>query len=164
MAEKNLTVFQRLTQLFGAEGTPPTAKSYAFDKKQLLRTTDKEKYENEKLQGQQAAYLKNQWTKVESSLYSQAVYYEPTRLASYYDYESMEFTPEISAALDIMAEESCTIGERGFMLSIYSESKRIKSILGDLFNNVLDIETNLPMWTRNTCKYGDNFVYLKIRP
>ena len=46
-----------------------------------------------------------------------------------------------------MAEESCTIGERGFMLSIYSESKRIKSILGDLFNNVLDIETNLPMWT-----------------
>ena len=164
MAEKNLTVFQRLTQLFGAEGTPPTTTSYAFDKKQLLRTTDKEKYENEKLQGQQAAYLKNQWTKVESSLYSQAVYYEPTRLASYYDYESMEFTPEISAALDIMAEESCTIGERGFMLSIYSESKRIKSILGDLFNNVLDIETNLPMWTRNTCKYGDNFVYLKLDP
>jgi len=165
MAEKNLTVFQRLTQLFGAEGTPPeTIKQYAFDKKQLLRTTDKEKYKQEKLQGQQAAYLQNQWSKVESNLYSQAVYYEPTRLASYYDYESMEFTPEISAALDIMAEESCTIGERGFMLSIYSESKRIKSILGDLFNNVLDIETNLPMWTRNTCKYGDNFVYLKLDP
>ena len=44
------------------------------------------------------------------------------------------------------------------MLSIYSESTRIKSILGDLFNNVLDINTNLPMWIRNTCKYGDNFV------
>tara|TARA_R110000824_G_scaffold8027_3_gene36592 strand:- start:592 stop:2397 length:1806 start_codon:yes stop_codon:yes gene_type:complete len=166
MAEQNLTVFQRLTQLFGAEGTTaaPKTKSYAFDKKQLLRTTNKEKYEKEKLQGQQAAYLEGQWSKVESNLYSQAVYYEPTRLASYYDYESMEFTPEISAALDIMAEESCTIGERGFMLSIYSESKRIKSILGDLFNNVLDIETNLPMWTRNTCKYGDNFVYLKLDP
>ena len=101
---------------------------------------------------------------IESQLYSQAVYYEPTRLASYYDYESMEFTPELSAALDIVAEESCTISERGYMLNIYSESKRIKSILGDLFNNVLDIETNLPMWTRNTCKYGDNFVYLKIDP
>jgi len=48
------------------------------------------------------------------------------------------------------------------MLQIYSESKRIKSILVDLFNNVLDINTNLPMWTRNTCKYGDNFVYLKL--
>ena len=164
MAQENLTIFQRLGQLFGAEGTPPETKSYAFDKKQLLKTTNKEKYETEKLERQQAAYLQNQWTKVESQLYSQAVYYEPTRLASYYDYESMEFTPEISAALDIMAEESCTIGERGFMLSIYSESKRIKSILGDLFNNVLDIETNLPMWTRNTCKYGDNFVYLKIDP
>ena len=167
MAQNNLTVFQRLTQLFGAAG-PTTqvkdTKSYAFDKKQLLRTKDKNKYEQEKLQGQQASYLQNQWSKVESNLYSQAVYYEPTRMASYYDYESMEFTPEISAALDIMAEECCTIGERGFMLNIYSESKRIKSILGDLFNNVLDIETNLPMWTRNTCKYGDNFVYLKLDP
>ena len=37
MAEKNLTVYQRLTQLFGAEGTPPERKSYAFDKKQLLQ-------------------------------------------------------------------------------------------------------------------------------
>ena len=132
MAQNNLTVFQRLTQLFGAAG-PTTqvkdTKSYAFDKKQLLRTKDKNKYEQEKLQGQQASYLQNQWSKVESNLYSQAVYYEPTRMASYYDYESMEFTPEISAALDIMAEECCTIGERGFMLNIYSESKRIKSIL-----------------------------------
>ena len=165
MAQNNLTVFQRLTQLFGAAGAPaPDSKSYAFDKKQLLRTKDKKEYESEKLQGQQATYLKDQWSKVESNLYSQAVYYEPTRMASYYDYESMEFTPEISAALDIMAEECCTIGERGFMLNIYSESKRIKSILGDLFNNILDIETNLPMWTRNTCKYGDNFVYLKLDP
>jgi hypothetical protein len=45
---------------------------------------------------------------------------------------------------------------------VYSESKRIKSILVDLFVNVLDINTNLPMWIRNMCKYGDNFVYLKL--
>ena len=73
-------------------------------------------------------------------------------------------TPEISAALDIYAEESTTVNEDGYMLQIYSESKRIKSILADLFNNALDINTNLPMWTRNTCKYGDNFVYLKLDP
>jgi intein/homing endonuclease len=71
-------------------------------------------------------------------------------------------TPEISAALDIYGEESTTVDQNGYMLQIYSESKRIKSILADLFNNVLDINTNLPMWTRNTCKYGDNFVYLKL--
>ena len=73
-------------------------------------------------------------------------------------------TPEISAALDIYSEESTTTNEDGFILQIYSESKRIKSVLADLFNNNLDINTNLPMWTRNTCKYGDNFVYLKLDP
>ena len=102
--------------------------------------------------------------KIDNELYTKSVYYEPTRLASYYDYESMEFTPEISAALDIYSEEATTPSEKGYMLSIYSESTRIKSILGDLFNNVLDVNTNLPMWIRNTCKYGDNFVYLKIDP
>jgi len=71
-------------------------------------------------------------------------------------------TPEISAALDIYGEESTTVDQNGYMLQVYSESKRIKSILTDLFNNALDINTNLPMWTRNTCKYGDNFVYLKL--
>jgi len=137
---------------------------YKFDKKELLKTTDKQEYDREKLQAQQSLYLGQQWTKVESNLYTQAVYYQPTRLAAYYDYESMEYTPEISAALDIYAEESTTANEDGFILQIYSESKRIKSILADLFNNRLDINTNLPMWTRNTCKYGDNFVYLKLDP
>jgi len=73
-------------------------------------------------------------------------------------------TPEIGAALDIYAEESTTANEDGHMLQIYSESKRIKSVLTDLFNNVLDINTSLPMWTRNTAKFGDNFVYLKLDP
>ena len=165
MAEQNrMTIFQRLNNLFGAEGPQSPKRSYNFDKKDILKTTSKVDYERTKLELQQGQYLANQWQKIESQLYSQAVYYEPTRLASYYDYESMEFTPEISAALDIISEEACTISERGYMLNIYSESKRIKSILGDLFNNVLDLESNLPMWVRNTCKYGDNFVYLKISP
>jgi hypothetical protein len=76
----------------------------------------------------------------------------------------MEYTPEISAALDTYAEESTTVDEDGYMLQIYCDSPRIKSVLGDLFNNALDINTNLPMWTRNTAKYGDNFVFLKLDP
>jgi hypothetical protein len=165
MSEKNLTVWQRLSQAFGPNSLLnqdyPTLK---FDKKELLRTQDKEQYEREKLQAQQTFYLSNQWAKVENNMYSQAVYYEPTRLASVYDYESMEYTPEISAALDIYAEESTTTNEDGFILQIYSESKRIKGVLADLFNNTMDVNTNLAMWTRNTCKYGDNFVYLKLDP
>ena len=38
-------------------------------------------------------------------------------------------TPEISAALDIYSEESTTTNEDGFILQIYSESKRIKSLI-----------------------------------
>lgn len=166
MADNNkYTVWQRLNRVFGPDSTMDQQyPTYKFDKKEILKTNSKQEYEREKLQAQQTLYLGQQWQKVENNLYSQAVYYEPTRLASFYDYESMEYTPEISAALDIYSEESTTPDEDGYILQIYSESNRIKSILADLFNNKLDINTNLPMWIRNTCKYGDNFVYLKLDP
>jgi hypothetical protein len=165
MSENNLTVWQRLSKTFGPNSLlKQDYPTFKFDKKELLRTTNRDDFEREKLQAQQTYYLTNQWAKVENNLYSQAIYYEPSRLSAQYDYESMEYTPEISAALDIYSEESTTTNEDGFILQIFSESKRIKSVLADLFNNALDINTNLPMWTRNTCKYGDNFVYLKLDP
>jgi hypothetical protein len=165
MSENNLTVWQRLSKTFGPNSLlKQDYPTFKFDKQELLRTQNRDDFEREKLQAQQTFYLTNQWAKVENNLYSQAIYYEPSRLSSQYDYESMEYTPEISAALDIYAEEATTTNEDGFILQIYSESKRIKSVLADLFNNSLDINTNLPMWTRNTCKYGDNFVYLKLDP
>lgn len=162
---KNLTVWQRLSQAFGPNSLlGQDYPVYKYDKKELLRTTSKQEYEKAKLQAQQSLYLTSQWAKVENNLYTQGVYFEPTRLASYYDYESMEYTPEISAALDIYAEESTTPNQNGQILQVYSESSRIKSVLEDLFYNNLDVNTNLAMWTRNTCKFGDNFVYLKLDP
>ena len=162
---QNLTIWQRLSKTFGPNSLlGQDLPTYSLDKKELLKTTNKQEYEREKLQAQQSFYLSGQWAKIENNLYTQAIYYEPTRLAAFYDYESMEFTPEISTALDIYAEESTTPNQDGYILQIYSESKRVKGILTDLFNNVLDINTNLQMWTRNTCKYGDNFVYLKLDP
>ena len=134
MAEK-LTIYQRLGSLFGSN-IADKSPTYNFTSQELLRTNNKQEFDTTKLEFQQSEYLTNQWKKIESQLYSQAVYYEPTRLASYYDYESMEFTPEISAALDIYSEEGTTLSEKGHMLTIYSESKRIKSILADLFNNI----------------------------
>ena len=85
-------------------------------------------------------------------------------MASYADFEAMEFTPEISAALDIFMEEGTTTSEKGKVLEIFSESQRVKQALQELFYDVLDVETNLAPWTRNTCKYGDNFVQLRIDP
>jgi len=168
MAENNLTVFQKLTRVFGFPGnkTKPenNTPSFNFSKDELLKTDSREEYEKALLLAQQSQYIADKWTKLDQSLYNQSVYYEPNRLAAYYDYESMEFTPEVSAALDIYAEESTTLSEKGEILTIYSESDRVKTILEDLFKEKLDINTNLQMWARGLCKYGDDFVYLKVDP
>ena len=166
MANQNPTVFQKLTRMFGFPGQVKTdsAPSFNFNKDELLKTDSREDYEKAMLQAQQSQYIADKWTKLDQSLYNQSVYYEPNRMAAYYDYESMEFTPEVSAALDIYAEESTTMSEKGEILTIYSESDRIKSILQDLFHTKMDINTNLQMWARGMSKYGDDFVYLKIDP
>ena len=164
MADQNLTIFQRLTKIFGYQGQTPQPPSFNFSKEELLTTSDPMEYERERLKLQQSQYLFDKWAKVDNSMYNQSVYYEPNRIAAYYDFESMEFTPEVSAALDIYAEESTTMSEKGFILNVYSESKRVKNILIDLFENKLDINTNLQMWARGMCKYGDDFVYLKVDP
>jgi hypothetical protein len=90
--QNNMTVWQRLSQTFGPNSQlNQDYPTFKFDKKELLRTKSKEEYEKEKLQAQQTFYLTNQWAKVENNLYSQAIYYEPSRLSAQYDYESMEY-------------------------------------------------------------------------
>ncbi len=161
MARK--TVFQQLSDLFGPERAQRENKSrYSLNDKELLKTQSQEEYNYELLQKQQDSYLANQWKKVDNEIYQHSIYYETTRLASYADFEGMEFFPEIAAALDIFMEESSTPNGEGRILNIFSESNRVRRILQDLFFNRLDIHTNLPMWIRNTCKYGDNFLYLTI--
>jgi hypothetical protein len=162
----NLTIYQKLTTVFGRGGTersnPLQNPKYDLNKEDLIVTNSREDFERQRLQLQQQKYLDSQWTKIDNEMYQKATYYETTRLASYMDYEAMEFTPEIAVALDTMSEESCTLNEQGQIMTIYSDSSRIKKVLEDLFYNVLDIHSNLLMWTRNTCKYGDNFVHLKL--
>ena len=161
MARK--TIFQQLNNLFGPEMKRPQNKStYSLNDKELLKTKSKEEYDYEKLKQQQDKYLSGMWQKVDNEIYQHSIYYETTRLASYADFEGMEFFPEIAAALDIMMEESTTLNPDNKVINIFSESKRVRRILEDLFFNRLDIHTTLPMWTRNTCKYGDNFLFLSI--
>jgi len=159
----NLTNFQKLFYLFGQGGPKQSNyKKYELSDNDLIVTKSREEYEKEKLGLQQQHYQESQWTRVDNELYQKAVFYETTRLASYMDFEAMEFTPEMAATLDIISEEASTLSEQGKIVNIYSDSSRVKSVLEDLMFNILDTHTNLPMWTRNTCKYGDNFVYLKI--
>jgi len=165
----NLTIFQKLGQVLNPNNvrqtqsqSKPTPQRYNIGNGELLKTDSKAEFERAKLQGQQNKYLGQVWKKVESGLFQQSINYETTRIGSYSDFEAMEFYPTIAAALDIMAEEATTLNDNGKMLNIYSDSKRVKTILEDLFFNRLDLHTSLPMFTRNTCKYGDNFVYLNI--
>ena len=165
MAKKNLTIFQKLNNVFGPTGvqSPRTQTNrYSIGNDAILKTTDKSEFETAKLQAQQNKYVGGMWRKVDNEMFQKTIHYETTRIGSYSDFESMEFYPEISATLDIMMEESTTVNDKGRVLNIYSNSKRVKTILEDLFFNRLDIHTTLPMWTRNTCKYGDNFVFLNI--
>jgi len=168
MAEnKNLTIFQRLGQILGPDSaklnqSQPQPQRYNMGNDVLLKTDNKVDFERAKLQAQQNKYLSQMWKKVESGLFQQSINYETTRIGSYSDFEAMEFYPIIAAALDIMAEESTTLNDKGKVLNVYSDSSRVKGILEDLFFNRLDIHTSLPMWTRNTVKYGDNFVFLNI--
>jgi len=168
MADKKLTVFQKLGRILGPDGVkqkqrqPEPTQRFNINNGELLKTDSKAEYERAKLQAQQNKYLGQTWKKVENGLFQQSINYETTRIGSYSDFEAMEFYPTISAALDVMMEESTTVNDKGRILNIYSDSKRVKGILEDLFFNRLDLHTSLPMFTRNTCKYGDNFVYLNI--
>ena len=161
------TIFQRLGRIIGPDGVKPKqvtpqTQRYNIGNGELLKTGSKAEYDQAKLQAQQNKYLGQMWKRVENGLFQQSINYETTRIGSYSDFEAMEFYPTIAAALDVMMEESTTLNSKGRMLNIYSDSKRVKGILEDLFFNRLDFHTAGPMWTRNTCKYGDNFLFLNI--
>lgn len=97
-----------------------------------------------------------------SSLYvnSLASYGQYERLARYADYSEMEFTPELSAGLNIFADESTSQDENGRTIKIVTKNQEIKQILETLFFEILNIEFNVWSWTRNLCKYGDMVLFV----
>ena len=60
----------------------------------------------------------------------------------------------------VISHNCTTVNDNGEVLNIYSDSKRVKKILRDLFHNRLDIHTTLPMWTRNTPIREDSIIPL----
>jgi hypothetical protein len=80
----------------------------------------------------------------------------------YRDGDLMDAFPEISAALDIVSEESTIVNDKGMVVNVYSKSDRIKSILEDLFVNRLNIQLTGQMIIRAMCKYGNQFMLLDI--
>ena len=122
MAKKKLTVFQKLNNVFTTDGINKPKQyvnNYSINDDVLLKTKNKEEFETAKLQAQQNKYVSGMWRKVDGELFQQSIHYETTRIGSYSDFENMEFYPEISAALDIMMEESTTVNDKGRMLNVF---------------------------------------------
>lgn len=104
--------------------------------------------------------------KNQSHVYSSAMsaYGTYDRMARYSDFSEMEYTPEISSALDIYSEETVAADEHGKVLHVYSENHTIEKLLNDLFYDTLNVEFNMTAWARNLCKYGDFFLFNDVSP
>jgi hypothetical protein len=146
MAPKKQNLFQRLTQLFRAG---PVVKRRIKDYSGPSTSSALE-------------IFRKQYSDVYNSTLS--AYGAFDRMSRYSDFSEMEATPEIAAALDIYAEETVSVDEKGHSLHVYSENRMIHELLETLFYDTLNVEFNLVMWVRNLCKYGDFFLFNDVSP
>lgn len=86
------------------------------------------------------------------------------RMTRFSDYAEMDTYAEINSALDIYASETVSADENGQVIKVISNNSQIKSIVNTLFNDILNIEYFAYSWARNTCKYGDFYLFLDIHP
>ena len=172
MAERNL--FQNLNRLimgtqsveanerFSTMPDGSTRRGVNVSDKVLYTTTNKADYERKLTQIRQQKLMNYQWIKAGADTAMESIAGYTAVKLMYRDSDLMDGTPEIGAALDIMAEEACTQGTDGKILNIVSRSKRVQSILEDLFINRLNIHIMLPLIARETCKYGNCFMLMNI--
>ena len=174
MANKS-TAFQRLEKALSGNWGQPDSMTHvnkydmSGDNGEIIfRTRDKDEYERTKLELQQNKFLKNQWYKANVNLdvgaFSNLNYIQ----LMYRDADLMDAFPEIGAALDTYAEESCLVsdanggGNGSHVVNVYSKSERIKSIIEDLLINRLNLQVTASMVIRGMCKYGNQFMLLDI--
>ena len=84
------------------------------------------------------------------------------RADRYVDFDQMEYTPEIASSMDIYADEMTTSSDLQPLMKISCHNEEIKTVLENLYKNILNIDFNLFGWSRTMCKYGDFFLYLDI--
>ena len=148
MAERDSNLFAKLTALF-RDGPSIKRRVRSFDGKTPV-----------------GASSLQQFRRAHSDIYSNTLsaYGAFDRMSRYSDFSEMESTPEIASALDIYAEETVSADDKGNVLHIYSESRKVRELLHTLFYDTLNVDFNLPMWVRNLCKYGDFFLFNDVSP
>jgi len=156
------TMYQQLSKLLNLDSFENQAAEQPIDKqsKIIIKGTTPEEIKVKALEIEQKRELQSKFFKSSDRAFQKALQWEAGRLQAYLDYEGMEYYPLISSALDLFMEETTTIGIEGKILNIYSNKERIKSLLEEFFYDTININVNLPFWTRNVIKYGDNFVLL----
>ncbi len=151
MADKS--IFGRLQKLFSTNTiirkTPEGIKVIDTDEYQSMTTN-----------------LVDRFMKLKVSNYAggaeQGLAYQQVRIDLFRDYDSMDMDPIISAALNTYSDECTARNEFGNVLKIHHEDDNVKQILENLFYDILNIEHNLWMWTRNLVKYGDFYLQLEM--
>lgn len=165
MAKNNKTVFQRLGGVLRGNSGNDEALARVMLPHQdtetvLFQTTDKDEYDKKLKTLSQEKLLSMQWIKAGMDNTEKTIQTKNQMHLLYYDCDLMDAWPEIHAALDIMSEESCIVGNTGKLINVTSSSERIRSILEDLFINRLNVNLMLPMIARGMCKYGNEFMLL----
>ena len=167
MPSNGKTVFQNLSNIMGlnkadAVGSNEFLSNSLPGNEILFATNDKAEYERKLNQYKQEKYLAYQWQRaaVENNMESLASYTAVKLM--YRDCDLMDGVPEIGTALDIIADEVCNLSSDNQILKVSSKSKRIKSILEDLFYNRLHVATTLRMISRGMVKYGNFYMLLNV--
>ena len=145
---------------FGFEDQQASSAIPQKKEKIIIKGNSPEEIHRKGLELEQKKELQSKFFRTTDRGFQKALQYEAARLPAYIDYEGMEYYPIISSALDLFMEECTTIGVNGKMLNIYSNKERIKFLLEEFFYDIVNVNVNLPFWTRNLVKYGDNFVLL----
>jgi len=155
------TIYQGLNGLFNFDNSGFEDNQSLIDKnKIIIKGNSPAEIKQKALEIEQKRELQKKFFKSSDRSFQKALQYEAGRLQAYVDYEGMEYYPLIASALDLYMEEATTLGINGKMLNIYSNKERIKYLLEEFFYDVINVNVNLPFWTRNVVKYGDNFVLL----
>ena len=167
MPSNGKTIFQNLSSIMGYTRADSVGQNEFLSQglpgnEILFATNSKEEYEKKLNQYKQEKYLAYQWQRsaVENNMESLASYTAVKLM--YRDCDLMDGVPEIGTALDIIADEVCNLSSDNQILKVSSKSKRIKSILEDLFYNRLKIATTLRMISRGMVKYGNHYMLLNV--
>ena len=146
-------LFKKLTRLFSG---PLTNYRHQLPRRLRRRYIDGKKFTS--ATGQQ--FKKSEYNPFSNILANMMA--NQGRAERYVDFEQMEYMPEIASSMDIYADEMTTSTGIQPLLRIHCKNDEIKTVLNNLYGNILNVEFNLFGWCRTMCKFGDFFLYMDI--